>query len=76
MLQKERAFTQPTEAGILSFKNLKSGVLKFTKLDKPGRGATKQTILTTSIMEAYEMQLKALFMTLFSSEKPFIENEI
>lgn len=76
MLQKERAFTQPTEAGILSFKNLKSGVLKFTKLDKPGRGATKQTILTTSVMEAYEMQLKALFMTLFSSEKPFIENEI
>ena len=76
MLQKSRLLNGPSEAGILSFKNLKAGVIKFTKKNKPGRGATKQTIITPDIMGAYEQELKSLLLAIFSSEIPFIEKDV
>ena len=76
MLQKSRLLNGPSEAGILSFKNLKAGVIKFTKKNKPGRGATKQTIITPDIMGAYEQELKSLLLAIFSSKIPFIEKDV
>ena len=76
MLQKSRLLNGSSEAGILSFKNLKAGVIKFTKKNKPGRGATKQTIITPDIMGAYEQELKSLLLAIFSSEIPFIEKDV
>ena len=66
----------PFEAGIISFKNLKAGVLKFTKKDKAGRGAMKQTQITKEFLDYFEIQLKALLLELFDIEKEFIEKEI
>ena len=66
----------PFEAGIISFKNLKAGVLKFTKKDKAGRGAMKQTQITKEFLDFFEIQLKALLLELFDIEKEFIEKEI
>ena len=66
----------PFEAGIISFKNLKAGVLKFTKKDKAGRGAMKQTQITKEFLDFFEIELKALLLELFDIEKEFIEKEI
>ena len=75
MLHKSQALTLPFEAGIYSFKNLKAGVLKFTKKDKPGRGANKQTQITPEILEAFEAQLKVLLSTIFDIDNDFIEKK-
>ena len=76
MLYKSQALTLPFEAGIYSFKNLKAGVLKFTKKDKPGRGAHKQTQITPEILEAFEAQLIALLSTIFDIDNNFIEKKV
>ena len=76
MLHKSQALTLPFEAGIYSFKNLKAGVLKFTKKDKPGRGANKQTQITPEILEAFEAQLKVLLSTIFDIDNDFIEKKV
>jgi len=75
MLHKVHPFKTPTEAGILSFKNLNEGVLKFTKQDRAGRGAAKQTVLTPDMLDAYEIQLKALLKDLFSADNSFVEKQ-
>ncbi len=47
----------PCEAGIISFKNLNSGFLKFTKKDKSGHGAKKDSIITAETLTEFESQL-------------------
>ena len=76
MLHKSQALPLPSEAGIFSFKNLNAGVLKFTKKDKPGRGAHKQTQITPEILEAFEAQLKVLLSTIFDIDNDFIEKKV
>ena len=75
MLHKSRVLPLPLEAGIFSFKNLNAGVLKFTKKDKRGRGAHKQTQITPEILEAFEAQLKSLLSTIFDIDNDFIEKK-
>ena len=67
-LTSKRPFIGPVEAGIISFKNLKSGLLKFAKKDKPGAYAKKITQLSTQTMESYEQELKNLILELFDPE--------
>jgi hypothetical protein len=76
MLNKQASFTIPVEAGIISFKNLKSGLLKFAKKDKPGTYAKKITQLSTQTMESYEQELKNLILEVFDPEIDFIEKEV
>lgn len=76
ILHKSNALPLPLEAGIYSFKNLNAGVLKFTKKDKPGRGAHKQTQITPKLLEAFEAQLKQLLSTLFDVDEDFIEKKV
>ena len=76
MLNKQALFTSPVEAGIISFKNLKSGLLKFAKKDKPGAYAKKITQLSTQTMESYEQELKNLILEVFDPEIDFIEKEV
>ena len=76
MLNKQASFTVPVEAGIISFKNLKSGLLKFAKKDKPGAYAKKITQLSTQTIESYEQELKNLILELFDPEIDFIEKEV
>ena len=44
MLNTEAVFTTPVEAGVISFKNLKSGLLKFAKKDKLGASCPENNI--------------------------------
>ncbi|NJW55285.1 PD-(D/E)XK nuclease family protein, partial [Salinimicrobium oceani] len=46
------------EAGIISFKNMQGGFLKFCKKDKKGYGAKKETNITSETLEAFKEQLK------------------
>ena len=76
MLNIETPFTTPVEAGIISFKNLKSGLLKFAKKDKPGAYAQKTTVLSTDLLDCYEHELKALILQLFNPDFDLTEKEV
>ena len=76
MLNTETPFTTPVEAGIISFKNLKSGLLKFAKKDKPGAYAQKTTLLSPDLLEHYEHELKTLILELFNLDIDITENEV
>ncbi|HET8752805.1 MAG TPA: PD-(D/E)XK nuclease family protein, partial [Salinimicrobium sp.] len=68
--------TGPLEAGIISFKNLKNGFLKFTQKDKSGPGVLESSIIDQEILEAFREQLKKLILEICDPEIPFQEKEI
>ena len=76
MINSQAPFTTAVEAGIISFKNLKSGLLKFAKKDKPGAYAQKTTLLSIETLETYEQALKTLILELFNPEIHFVEKEV
>jgi len=63
------------EAGIISFKNLKGGFLKFTKREK-SRGGKIQTLISDEIFDDYLVQLKKLIVEICNPEIPFTEKEV
>ena len=76
MMSHKEPTEKPVEAGIISFKNLNSGFLKFSKKDKPGAYAKKETLITQDILEPFSEQLKLLLLEIFNPKIPFIEKEI
>lgn len=76
IMNKEKAFTNPIEAGIISFKNLKSGFLKFSKKDKNGNGAKKKSLITQETLDSFYTQLKSLILEICNPEIPFTEKEV
>lgn len=68
--------TGPVEAGIISFKNMNNGFLKFTKKDSNGRGASRETYISEAILEAYKEQLVRLIREICDPTIPFKEKEI
>ena len=76
MLNQQAPFVGAVEAGIISFKNLKSGFLRFAKKDKPGAYAQKITQLSPHIIESYELELKKLILELFDPKVDFTEKEV
>ncbi|WP_339649727.1 PD-(D/E)XK nuclease family protein [uncultured Salegentibacter sp.] len=75
MMQDQSSIDLPVEAGIISFKNLKSGFLKFGKKDKP-RTQDKETAIKKEILGAFEIELKKLITEICDPEIPFKEKEI
>jgi len=63
------------EAGIISFKNLKGGFLKFTKREK-SRGGKVQTLISDEIFDDYLVQLKKIIVEICNPEIPFTEKEV
>lgn len=76
MMNAQEPLPETVEAGIISFKNLKEGFLKFCKKDKSGRGAKKETDITSETLEEFRLQLKNLILEICDSNVPFIEKEI
>lgn len=76
MLNDVKPITDPAEAGIISFKNLQSGFLKFSKKDKEGKGAKKDPTIDQEILNAYKEQLKKLISEICDPQIPFQEKEI
>jgi hypothetical protein len=76
MIQSEKKFSKPIEAGIISFKNLSAGFLKFSKKDKSGRGATKDAIITQETFDNYLNELNQLILEICNTNIPFTEKEV
>ena len=66
----------PVQAGIISFKNLNEGVLQFTKKDKMGNGADKNSLITKEIIDNFEIELKKLVLEICNPNIAFTEKEV
>ncbi len=76
MLLQDKDPGIPVEAGVISFKNLKEGFLKFAEKDKPGKGAIKKTAIDEIILKRFKEQLKKLILEICDPEIAFNEKEI
>lgn len=76
MMNEQEPLPEAAEAGIISFKNLQGGFLKFCKKDKKGNGAKKDTDITSETLEAFKEQLKNLILEICDPNIPFVEKEI
>ena len=68
MLSKEKGLTGQTEAGIISFKNLGLGFMKFVE--------DKNSIITEEVLEKFEGYLLALITEILDINNPFTEKEV
>ena len=75
MLHDANPFSQ-AEAGIISFKNLQSGFLKFAQKDKDGKRGVKDSVIDAAVLEAFQEQLKQLIVEICNPDVPFMEKEV
>ncbi|PIA78881.1 hypothetical protein BFR04_04945 [Gaetbulibacter sp. 4G1] len=76
MMHQSKQIKLPAEAGIISFKNLSNGFLKFSKKDKAGAYAKKDSLITEDVLNKFNDQLKQLILEICSIDIPFTEKEI
>ncbi|WP_204344610.1 PD-(D/E)XK nuclease family protein [Psychroserpens algicola] len=74
MMYKSNFISLPVEAGIISFKSLSSGVLKFAK--KIPQSNSKDYAITSETLDAFEIELKRLISELYNPDIDFIEKEV
>ena len=65
----------PLEAGIISFKNLSKGFLKFAKKDSP-RSRQKDNNITIETLESFSVELKKLILEICDPKIDFKEKEV
>ena len=75
MIYQKQSFLQDTEGGIISFKNLQSGFLKFGTKDKPG-SRTKNQLITSETLDDFLIELKRLILEICNQTIPFTEKEV
>ncbi len=63
-------------AGIISFKNLKSGLLPFATKDKKGRGAIKNNLIDKEVLANFKVELKRLVLEICNPQLPLKEKEV
>ncbi len=76
MLHQTAPLNFPVEAGIISFKNLSAGILKFAKKDSAGRGAKKEYNITLETLDAFYNELKVLILEICDPKIPFKEKPL
>ena len=76
MMSEQEKIKLPVEAGIVSFKNLKSGFLKFAKKDRNGAYAKKDMLITKETLENFTSELKKLILEICNPDIPFTEKEL
>ena len=74
MMQKEIDF-EKTEAGIISFKNLNNGFLKFSKKNTPPNKG-KNSEITQETLTLFSNELKKLILEICNPKIPFTEKEL
>jgi hypothetical protein len=75
MMHKKNLIELPIEAGIISFKNLNAGLLKFGKKEA-SHSRTKDQMITEETLNNFEIELKKLILEICSSNIDFIEKEL
>jgi hypothetical protein len=74
MQHNENPISEAFQAGIISFKNLQAGFLKFgTKESIRGKANYE---ITNAVFDDYLLQLKKLILEIFNIEIPFTEKEV
>ncbi len=76
MMQKQSNLNPPFEAGIISFKNLNQGFLKFATKDRAGSYAKKETLITNETLDAFREELKKLILEICNPNIDFLEKEV
>jgi len=76
MIQYKSPLNNDTEAGIISFKNLKSGFIKFNKIDRENGKQQKNANIDQKILDDFTLQLKGLILEIFNPEIDFVEKEV
>ena len=76
MINQNTPFIKDTEAGIISFKNLKAGFIKFQKLNKDGTRTLKDSIISQETLNDFSIELKKLIIEIFNPDIAFIEKEV
>jgi len=75
MMHKQNAIELPVEAGIISFKNLSKGLLKFG-VKSSARARTKDQLITKDTLDNFEIELKKLILEICNPDINFIEKEL
>lgn len=75
MMYKKAKIQLPIEAGIISFKNLKEGFLKFGKKGSV-RARTKEQLITEDTLTNFENELHNLILEICNPDIDFIEKEL
>ncbi|MFK7782945.1 PD-(D/E)XK nuclease family protein [Psychroserpens sp.] len=75
MMFKQEKINLPVEAGIISFKKLNSGFIKFGKKESQ-RTRTKDNLITEETLIAFEVELKKLIFEICNPNINFIEKEV
>ncbi|WP_248724462.1 PD-(D/E)XK nuclease family protein [Seonamhaeicola sp. ML3] len=76
MMSQSNTLKMPVEAGIISFKNLSKGFLKFAKKEKAGAWGKKDSIITEETIGNFSTELKTLILEICNPNIPFTEKEI
>nr|WP_299333849.1 PD-(D/E)XK nuclease family protein [uncultured Psychroserpens sp.] len=75
MMHNGNHISLPAEAGIVSFKNLSSGLLRFAT--KPSTySKTKDYTITAETLLAFEIELKRLITEIYDMTTDFVEKEV
>jgi hypothetical protein len=75
MMQKYGTIKLPVEAGIISFKNLNAGFLKFGKKES-AFSRKKEQLVTEETLESFTVELKNLILEICNINIPFIEKDV
>jgi len=75
LMHQKEATSSTVEAGIISFKNLSAGLMRFAT--KPKKGSrTKDHVITPEILELFAQELKKLVLEICNPDIPFLEKEV
>ncbi len=75
MLNYSKPQNSPMEAGVVSFKNLSSGFLKFMKKEQV-RGGKKNSLITQDTLDSFYEELKKVIIEICNPDIDFIEKEV
>lgn len=75
MIYQKQGFSNETEAGIISFKNLQSGFLKFGTKES-ARARSKNQTITLELLEDFLSELTKLILEICDISIPFTEKEV
>jgi len=76
LMYNDKKPVETIQSGIISFKNLNSGLLKFVLKDKRARGANKNSSISQEMLSHFQEELKKLILEICNPNIPFTEKEV
>ena len=76
MMNEAQQFSQPIEAGIISFKNLQGDYFLKFGIKSSARSKNKAQGISKDTLDAFHIELKNLIIEICNPEIDFIEKEV